>query len=109
MGKKKKKQKNDYYEDRFDYDDKYEELHYNGDVPALLNRIADSMENFLSAVETYVILDGERQESYKENYDLIKGMVKKLRKGKLSPLNVERINDALDSGQSIISGEYEVK
>lgn len=109
MGKKKKKknkQKCQYY-DGFYESDRYSDLHYHGDTQELLNKIADSYQSFLDGVDSYFIMEGERQSTYKENYKIVEDMIKKLRKGKLDPFNLDVTNEILDSGHSLISGDFE--
>lgn len=82
-----------------DYD--YSDIHYDGDIKKLLEDMADVIENFAAYMETYAIYSCSEEE-WIENKKLIKKLIKKLKKGDPSCLDIDRMNEILDSGHSVL-------
>ena len=47
-----------------------------------MNKMADNLEEYLSIVDRYIIIDGISEDEYKEAVKTVKKLIKKLRKGK---------------------------
>ena len=54
-------------------------MRYNQD---LMNDMADNLENYLSIVDRYIIIEGLSKEEYDDAVKTVKKLIKKLRKGK---------------------------
>lgn len=87
------------YNHHNDYD--YSDIHYDGDVKKLLEDMAKVIEEFASYMETYAIYSCSEEE-WEENRKLIKKLIKKLKKGDPSCLDIDRMNEILDSGHSVL-------
>ena len=67
----------------------------------LLEDMAKVIEEFASYMETYAIYSCSEEE-WEENRKLIKKLIKKLKKGDPSCLDIDRMNEILDSGHSVL-------
>lgn len=82
-----------------DYD--YSDIHYDGDVRKLLKDMGDVIEEFASYMDKYAIYSCSEEE-WINNMRLIKKLIKKLKKGDPSCLDIDRMNEILDSGHSVL-------
>lgn len=85
------------HKDEYDYSD----IHYDGDVKKMLNEMGDVIESFASYMEKYAIFSCSEEE-WEENRKLIKKLIRKLKKGDPSCLDIDRMNEILDSGHNVL-------
>lgn len=85
------------YKDKYDYSD----IHYDGDVKKMLNEMGDVIESFASYMEKYAIFSCSEEE-WEENRKLIKKLIRKLKRGDPSCLDIDRMNEILDSGHNVL-------
>lgn len=85
------------HKDEYDYSD----IHYDGDVKKMLNEMGDVIESFASYMEKYAIYSCSEEE-WEENRKLIKKLIRKLKKGDPSCLDIDRMNEILDSGHNVL-------
>ena len=84
---------------RDDYD--YSDIHYDGDVRKLFKDMANFMEKYASYMDKYVIYYCSEEE-WVTIVKLRKELIKKLKKGDPSCLDIDRTNEILDSGHSVL-------
>lgn len=85
------------HKDEYDYSD----IHYDGDVKKMLNEMGDVIESFASYMEKYAIFSCSEEE-WEENRKLIKKLIRKLKKGDPSCLDIDRMNEIFDSGHNVL-------
>ena len=85
------------HKDEYDYSD----IHYDGDVKKMLNEMGDVIESFASYMEKYAIFSCSEEE-WEENRKLIKKLIRKLKKGDPSCVDIDRMNEILDSGHNVL-------
>ena len=85
------------HKDEYDYSD----IHYDGDVKKMLNEMGDVIESFASYMEKYAIFSCSEEE-WEENRKLIKKLIRKLKRGDPSCLDIDRMNEILDSGHNVL-------
>ena len=85
------------HKDEYDYSD----IHYDGYVKKMLNEMGDVIESFASYMEKYAIFSCSEEE-WEENRKLIKKLIRKLKKGDPSCLDIDRMNEILDSGHNVL-------
>ena len=85
------------YKDKYYYSD----IHDDGDVKKMLNEMGDVIESFASYMEKYAIFSCSEEE-WEENRKLIKKLIRKLKKGDPSCLDIDRMNEILDSGHNVL-------
>ena len=64
----------------------------------IMNRYADSFEEYLSILDSKLIIEGLTQEQYDESVKMLKELIKKLRKGKSKSLDVEAFYEMKEAG-----------
>ena len=64
----------------------------------IMNRYADSFEDYLDILDTKLIIEGLSQEQYDESVKMFKELIKKLRKGKSKSLDVEAFYEMKEAG-----------
>ena len=64
----------------------------------IMNRQADSFEDYLDILDSKLIIEGLTQEQYDESVKMLKELIKKLRKGKSKSLDVEAFYEMKEAG-----------
>lgn len=64
----------------------------------IMNRYADSFEDYLDILDSKLIIEGLTQEQYDESVKMLKELIKKLRKGKSKALDVEAFYEMKEAG-----------
>ena len=79
----------------------YSKIHYDGDFKKKMSKIADSLEEYLSYIKTYIIFNNMTEDEYNEHIATAEKLIKKLRKGDPSVFNIDELNELLVSGYDI--------
>lgn len=82
-----------------DYD--YSKIHYDGDFKKKMTKIADSLEEYVNYIKTYIIFNNMTEDEYNEHIKIVEKLIKKLRKGDPSVFNIDELNNILDNGYDI--------
>ena len=79
----------------------YSKIHYDGDFRKKMNKIADSLDEYINYIKTYIIFNNMSEDEYNENIQIAEKLIKKLRKGDPSVFNIDELNNLLDNGYDI--------
>ena len=79
----------------------YSKIHYDGDFRKKMIRIADSLEEYVNYIKTYIIFNNMSEDEYNEHMETAEKINKKLRKGDISVFNIDELNNLLDNGYDI--------
>ena len=79
----------------------YSKIHYDGDFRKKMNQIADSLDEYINYIKTYIIFNNMSEDEYNENIQIAEKLIKKLRKGDPSVFNIDELNNLLDNGYDI--------
>lgn len=79
----------------------YSKIHYDGDFRKRMCKIADSLEEYINYIKTYIIFNNMSEDEYNEHIQTAEKLIKKLRKGDISVFNIDELNNLLDNGHDI--------
>ena len=82
----------------------YSKIHYDGDFRKRMCKIADSLEEYINYIKTYIIFNNMSEDEYNEHIQTAEKLIKKLRKGDISVFNIDELNNLLDNGYDITFG-----
>ena len=80
----------------------YSKIHYDGDFTIIMTKIADSLEEYINYIKTYIIFNNMNEDEYNEYMNTAEKLIKKLRKGDPSVFNIDELNQLLDNGEDSI-------
>lgn len=79
----------------------YSKIHYDGNFKEKMSIIADSLEEYINYIKTYVIFNNMSEDEYNKYISTAEKLIKKLRKGDPSVFNIKELNNLLDAGYDI--------